>query len=270
MNIRMRLFLVLLTSACAAGGASDMQNKKNKKDRQELTLQLQEKYIDGQAQAALILCQHNSCLNPLHNADGSEFYFQDHAEAYNTFTQKSGIGEKVKFALLGIAAVTGTASIILLIRHGLIGKKLDKHFPIVEGRADVSLPTDPKLRQDMEKAKNAYPPVNKTKEPTHHVSSGDGTLSEEQVKKLNDDSNWSFGAGMTAASIGAVSWMTAFGMELSTSPHWRRKQKDFEKLFVQGERITVNKQELAVLLQVMNEKLGVRVAPNVMRFLHLR
>ena len=64
--------------------------------------------------------------------------------------------------------------------------------------------------------------------------------------------------------------MTAFAQELSTNPHWRRKQKDFEKLFVQGERITVNKQELAVLLQVMNKKLGVQIAPNVASFLYTR
>ena len=117
MNMKVRIFLALLTSACAAGGASDVQSKKNK--RKALTLQLQEKYVDGQAQAVLILCQQQTCLNPLRNKDGSEFYFQNHAEAYNNFAQKNGIQKKIKFALLGVAAVAGGAGIILLIRNGV-------------------------------------------------------------------------------------------------------------------------------------------------------
>ena len=46
MNMKvMRLLLALLTSACAAGGASDMQSTRNKKSNQiALPLQLQEKY----------------------------------------------------------------------------------------------------------------------------------------------------------------------------------------------------------------------------------
>lgn len=275
MNAWIRMLLIMLTSACAAGGTSDVQ-KKNKKVKQEFTLQLQERYVDGQTQAALILCQKQTCLNPLRNNDGSEFYFHNHAEAYNRFTKKNGIGEKVKFALLGIAAVTGTAGVILLVRHGLKSKKLSDAFPIVEGKPDVSLPTDPKLRQDIEAVKRASAEregdtyVNKSKEITHHVSSGDGTLSEDQVKELGKQSDWSFGAGMTAASIGAITWIAAFAKDLSTNPHWRHKQKDFEKLFVQGERIVVNKQELTVLLQAINKKLDVQVAPSVMRFLHNR
>ena len=253
-----RMLLILLTSACAAGGTSDVQGKKNKRNKTEFTLQLLERNINGQAQAVLMLCQKYNCMNPLRDSDGSEFYFQDHAEAYNTFTQKNGIGSKVKFALLGIAAVTGAAGIILLIRHGLISRKLDKYFPIVDEHGNkVSSKTFKNKNVDSNSAK-------------YYVSRGDGTLSDEEVKNRNEMSDWFFGAGVAGVSIGTIAWMTAFAQELSTNPHWRRKQKDFEKLFVQGERITVNKQELAVLLQVMNKKLGIQIAPNVTSFLYTR
>ena len=250
-----RMLLILLTSACAAGGTSDVQGKK---DKTEFTLQLLERNINGQAQAVLMLCQKHNCQNPLRNTDGSEFYFQDHAEAYNTFTQKHGIGGKVKFALLGIAAVTGTAGIIWLIRSGLISWKLDKHFSIVDANGN-------KVSSKIFKGKNVD--NNSAK---YYISRGDGTLSDKKVEKLSEQGDWSFGAGLTATSIGTVAWMAAFAQELATNPHWRHKQKDFEKLFVQGERITVNKNELRVLLQVMNKKLEVQIAPNVARFLYTR
>ena len=64
-----------------------------------------------------------------------------------------------------------------------------------------------------------------------------------------------------------MAWTTAFAMDLSTNQHWRRKQSDYEKLFIQGKRIEVNKQELAALLEVINEKLGVQISPNVRHFL---
>lgn len=254
-----RMLLVLLTSACAVGKPSDTQSKRDKKTKHTLTLQLQEKYIDGQAQAALILCQQGRCLNPLLDRDGSAFYFQNHAEAYNNFSQKSGAGEKVKFALLGIAAVTGTAGIIFLIRHGLIGRKLDKGIRYVDKQGNEIAA---KLLKGNKDGNNT---------PEYFIEkSRKSTLSDEEVSNLNGQADRSLGAGLTVASIGAVAWITAFAKELTTDPRWRRKQKDFERLFVQGERITVTKKELATLLQVMNKKLGVRVAPPVARFLFSR
>ncbi len=251
----LRILLTLLTSACAAGGTSDVQNKK--KDKLALTLQMQERYRDGQTQAALILCQHHRCLNPLRHADGSEFYFQDHAEAYNTFTQKHGVGEKVKFALLGIAVVAGSAGIILLLRHGWKGRRLDKHFPLVDAQGNkVDL-------SEISKGDRADKTVK-------YYVSDNTTLTAEEAKKLNRAIDQSFGAGVTAAAIGTASWATVFGMELTTNPHWRRKQKDFAALFMQGKRIVVNRQELAALLRAMNEKLGVRIAPNVTHLLYGR
>lgn len=253
-----RMLLVLLTSACAVGGTSDTQSKRDKKTKHTLTLQLQEKYIDGQAQAALILCQQGRCLNPLLARDGSAFYFQNHAEAYNTFSQKSGAGEKVKFALLGIAAVTGTAGIIFLIRHGLIGRKLDKGIRYVDKQGNEIAAKLLKGNKD------------RNKTPEYFIDNSKSTLSDTEASELNKQADRSLGAGLTVASIGAVAWITAFAKELTTDPRWRRKQKDFERLFVQGERITVTKKELATLLQVMNKKLGVRVAPPVARFLFSR
>ena len=148
--------------------------QKNKRNKTEFTLQLMERNINGQAQAVLMLCQKHNCMNPLRDSDGSEFYFQDHAEAYNTFTQKNGIGSKVKFALLGIAAVTGTAGIILLIRAGLISRKLDKYFPIVDANGN-------KVSSKIFKNKNVD--SNSAK---YYVSRGDGTLSDEEVKNLSE------------------------------------------------------------------------------------
>ncbi len=228
----------------------------NKKDQHWLSLQLQEQYVNGQTQAELVLCQRHNCLNPLRNRDGSAFYFQDHAEAYNTFTQKSGTGETVKHALLGIAALASAAGTVLLIRHGLIARKLDKHFPIVDAAGE-------KVKFKLFGSKD-------TGNVKYHVSAGDDTLSAEQAKALNDKSNKALGAGFVAASIGTVAWMTAFAGELATSRHWRRKQADFKRLFVQGERIAVNKQQLATLLEVMNKKLGVQTAPEVARFLYTK
>ena len=258
MQTWMRTLLVLLTSACAAGGTSDTQGNQNKKAEHKLTLQLQEKYIDGQAQAVLLLCQKGRCLNPLRNPDGSAFYFQNHAEAYNTFSQKSGLGETVKFALLGIAAVTGTAGVILLIRNKLIGRKLNKGIRYVDEQGNE---VAAKLIKGKKDGDNTH---------KYYVELDEKALDEAEAKKLNKKADQSLGLGLAAASIGSVAWIAAFAQELATDPSWRRKQRDFERLFVQGARITVNKKELATLMQVMNKKLGVQVAPSVARFLFTR
>ena len=91
----------------------------------------------------MILCQQQHLLEPTaHNSDGSEFYFQNHAEAYNNFAQKNGTQKKIKFALLGVAAVAGGAGIILLIRNGLIERTLDKASYLVDEHGNK---VDPKL-----------------------------------------------------------------------------------------------------------------------------
>ena len=99
MNMLMRLLLVLLTSACV-GGVSDVQTTRHKKKANNLTLQIVKKDVvsDNHSlltnRAVLMLCQNNRCQNPLRNHNGGEFYFEDHTKAYNSFVEKSGIGEK--------------------------------------------------------------------------------------------------------------------------------------------------------------------------------
>ena len=136
---------------------------------------------------------------------------------------------------------------------GLIERTLDKASYFVDQHGN-------KVDPQMLKGKND------DKEIKYFIKSN-GSLSDEEVRVLNKKSNWALITGLTGASIGTVAWTTAFAMDLSTNQHWRRKQSDYEKLFIQGKRIEVNKQELAALLEVINEKLGVQISPNVRRFL---
>ena len=115
MKIWKMLSLVFLLAACT-GGTSETQSTAN------LTLQVIKK--DNQ-RAALVLCQGNTCQNPLQNTDGSEFYFQNHAETYNKATRGLTKGKAVTLALVGVSVLAGMAGVYYMFRHLDWTKKID-------------------------------------------------------------------------------------------------------------------------------------------------
>lgn len=256
MSMSMRLLLVLLTSACV-GGVSDVQTK-NKANK--LTLQIVRKDVVGENhtvlanRAVLMLCQNNNCQNPLRHRHGGEFYFEDHATAYNTFVEKHGVGEKIKFALVGVAVIATVGGALYLLRNWHLGKKLNK----LEGVIDPTKTKEVTVNNrtiEVEEVKEYLTPQGKT-------------VSVEEYKRLMDKEDKAIIRGITGLGTGAVTLMGLAAHELTTSdPHWRRRQKDFQRLFMHGERITVNKMELRSLLLAIADKMPAKITPNVKAFI---
>ena len=269
MNMSMRLLLALLTSACV-GGVSDVQTTKNKRKANQLTLQMVRKDVLGEGhtllanRAVLMLCQNNRCQNPLRHVDGGEFYFADHASAYNNFVAKHGIGEKIKFALVGVAVIASVGGALYLLRHWHLGKKLDKLESVIDPNKTRTITTGKKSTT----GENITIEVEEIKE---YLTPQGNTVSVEDYKRLMGKEDQAFIRGVTGLSTGAVMTMGLGAHAIvSSDQHWRRKQKDFQRLFMHGEKITVNKQELHSLLLMVENKMPAKTTPNVKAFIFNR
>ena len=253
MNMSMRLLLALLTSACV-GGVSDVQTTRNKRKANKLTLQIVRKDVVGENnimltnRAVLMLCQNNRCQNPLRNLKGGEFYFEDHATAYNSFVEKRGIGEKIKFAILGVAVVASTGGALYLLRNWHLSRYLDKLKEVIDPNKTKTIDIN-----------NRTIEVEEVKE---YLTPDGRSVSVEEYKRLMGKEDQALIRGIAGLSTGSVMLMGFGAHELTTSDsHWRHKQRDFEGLFMHGERITVSKSELRSLLMVIADKMPAQITP---------
>ena len=286
------LSLVFLLAACT-GGTSEVQNTAG------FTLQLVKK---DEQRAALMLCQGNTCQNPLQKIDGSEFYFQNHVEAYNTATSGLKKGQAARFALLGVSVIAGAAGIYYMFRNWRLLNKVDDidarlvSKRIDEVEADITS-LDNELRE-------AAKDVNK-----FEATILDKTGKQVTIKKTGEDANGDAILEITRSSDGAANpaadasdelnpedyallykqrddlakqaddadrngwigwgasiaaWGATFIPGLAGDRHWKHKRRTFEQLFIHGNRVTVSQAETRALLEVITSSMpATAVTPQV-------
>ena len=248
----LRMLITLLTSACAAaGGMSNVQNTSG------LTLQLFKENGNEPKRFVLMLCQHGKCQNPLRNLDGSEFYFYDHSAAYNDVTHSLAKGAKrqtVKIALLGISVIAAGSGVYYLIKDQQLQKQLAKVFYPHGG-----------IKEDVV-VKSGY--GNEITFAEKGVdASGRKIYAAEDIVMVHEKAERVNRNFRVSAGVAAIAWGATLVPAIAGDPSWKQQGQKFKQLFMQGEQVTVSKEELRALLQIVSKEMSATLAPSVEDFL---
>ena len=281
----LKVVLVLLTAACTSGESSVQSDS-------AITLQMSKKTIDGQERAALLLCQGNTCLNPLRGHDGREFYFYDHADAYNSATKSLLKGQGVKLALLGVSVIAGGFGIYYLFKGWKLHKQLsdvkftelEKTKEALDGEAAAvanplkgytdSVKDNTGETIDLVKiidengnevyvhsddAVNLGDNAGRGADRDNTITADYGLLKKQYAK--NEKREW------LSLGISVAAWGGTFIPALAGDRHWQDKQRSFEQLFMHGNAVTVSSAEAVALLEVITQALPATLDPKVKSFL---
>lgn len=274
-----RILITLLTSACV-GGVSNVESEQS-----IFTVQVVKRTVDGQARAALMLCQSSKCVNPLRNNDGSEFYFHNHAKVYNSAAKSIINAKAVELALSSVMIVASATGIYYLIRNWRVGEKVyrasrakvDDSFAdlgdaiartgrtsteevdevtlirkIDENGNEVYVPSAQVERVNANDIKDEVSMVRTIDENGNevHVSAH---VAESELERYSQLEEKYFRNAIISAGIAATALLGRIVQHLSNDVYWKDKEQVFEKLFVHGHTVKLSTAEVIALLEAITK-----------------
>ena len=283
--LMLSLLSLLLSVACGDKKSDEGLNDGN------LTVQVLRKTIDGELRAMLMLCDGDECRNALRNHNGDEFYFPKNATEVNRrgnyLVDEQGnylvadrrdvninnraqrinqvpinyghvgssqhIGSSQGFRGIGVTVVNGKVGFHYESHtrtHYNSGRRLNRFRARVNLRSVRDYDDTPVLVG-----------YDRSGEPIYlHRSDKRDYRGHDDRHAYRDNEDF-------AETVGTVAGRIELMRAVAEDTYWQNKEQSLQQLFVHGEAIRVNKNELRSLLEIVTVRFNAVIDAEVKDFL---
>lgn len=273
--------VTLTCPSCRPHVKHDSGLQAKKVSEKSITLRANRKELpDGRPVLAIQVCREGGkCHNALRVVNKEEvFHFADPFSVISSIGQDTEEKKTWRAAMIGpaIVAVYSVATSKRILRE--VDEIEEMKHPILEHSGTQLEELDAEIRAEIEVAAKKFSEFREKNASKHHEQSGErggnrGDLmqaiaSAEEVLKLSKTQRKNFRSVMFGAIAGIpVSLLASFAVEVEMDKNLRNKKDVLLELFSQSTTVTLTKEELRSMLQILTKYLPAAVDSGVKQYL---